>query len=483
MRRAIIPGMARWSPALLVVAACGAPAAPPAAPVAPVTPVAADDAPVDPPRRDAAGIDWASARYGTDDEALALWAQLHLTGANFELRVGELPEAPAGLREAMAKALLRAGGFACPVDLGPRCVGSELDREMIDYQFRVIPDDATLDDPCMRRVIAFWALDQLDDDTLSHELSGDMVALAALPWPERELNRAALYRMQDPAVRLNMLAAAKTAGNGEIADEMLGGLSADELRHLAIDLHVDGAVTTLGADESTLDVFEAAVRDPALRRDTRIAAVRELAGFAGEAADPKAPAVRRAIAALETARGGDDCLVAGVAAGALDGLGQRAQPAAAPRRGDASVIRWLCMQVGAATDDASAPWATLAGPAGVVIERRFHDPYIVHSLRQEHPDVPDDDGDGFPDLPPDELDPDGDGDPTTWSEVERVSAGDFADAVRGSWDELARAITGCEGTSCKVAGTHVTWTLTFGKSKKGAPVLMRLVRAEVYADC
>lgn len=483
MARAILPRMPRGLLALVAVAACGAPAAsaPAKAPLA-LSSTASPPPPEDRVAPDAAApVDWATARHGTDDEALALWAQLGLTGANFEQRVADIPEAPATLREAMAKALLRSGNFACPVETTSTCGPAEIDRERLDYQLREIPDDATLDDPCMRRVIALWAIDQLDDDDLSGELAADMIALAGLPWPEVELPRAAMYRITDPAVRLNMVAAAKQAGNDVVADELVAGLDLDALRQLALDHHVDGAVTAIGAGPLTLDVFERAVVDPALRSQTRVDAIRELASWAFEL-EPSDPDRARVIAALDAARAGVDCVAAGAADVALVDVGAM-RPLAAPRPRDAEVIRWLCMNAAAPLADPTAPWRTLAGPAGVVIRRITHDPYALDVLRQEHPDVPDADGDGLPDLPREELDPDGDGDPARWTEVERVTAGDFGDAVASYLDELTRAVTSCDGTTCTVADAHVTWRLVFGKPRAGKPVLVELVRTESHPDC
>lgn len=479
---------------VVVAAGCGGPK--PAARVS-RAPVAVDAgvaaAPVDAAPEQPLGIDWAHAKYATDEDALALWAKMGLRGDNFEDRVGMIPESPPALREAMAKALLRQGNFACPTSPPPACVDADLDAQLAEDEMHEVAADATLDDPCMRRVIALWALDELDDDVLGTELAPDLIALAALPPPEHELNRAALYRIHDPTMALQAIAAAKAAHNDEVADDNLGGMDVTTLAHAAIDLHVDGAVLQIGADEATLPVFEAAVVDPLLRRDTRVAAVRELSMFLQDVFDPGSPVYKRGVAAIERARDGADCVTAGVAAGELTTLGAK-PPKSAKLRSEADVLRWLCVELAGAPGERDvAPgvadrWQKAFAPGGVVLEQTFEDPYRKHELSDENPDVPDADGDGWPDLPPEELDPDGNGDPSTWTEVVRMRAAELPGS--DAWSELVRAIESCDATSagaagaeCAVPAAHVRFRFVWGKGRGGQPVIKTIVRTETYADC
>ena len=468
--------MSRALALLPLLAACSGSAAPPPrapepaapAPLAP-TPVAVEPAPaVD----DSLGIDWSSVTYATDEEALAIWARLDLDGENVADRLYAIPEKPAGLREAMARAILREGNFACtPIAKPITCDRSYLELPELGAEHR-------LGDPCLRRELALWALGELDDEALHTELAADMIALAGLPPPEEELNRAVFYRVTDRDLRLQMLDAAERAGNELIADEMVGDLSNSQLETAARTHHIDGAVIVLDV-EGALPLYLDALADPALRPETRIHVAGQLGDY-GASLAPDDPNLPRVTEALGRARVAADCRIAAAATDALELVtGESQDPTLGKRASQAVHARALCVALHRRF--APAPLGRLLGtlaPKGLVIEQRFQDDDRLRQLWLEYPDEPDANKDGAPDVA--EADPDGDGDPTTWLEVERVPPDELPD--RDIWPELARALATCTTAECQLPGQPVWFRLHWKKSKTGH-TLTKIVRREVAGGC
>jgi hypothetical protein len=88
----------------------------------------------------------------SDDEALALWDRLGVSGKNWEEAVGSIADVPQ-LRRMMARALLAKGELECKKIVDEGQCGEE------DFEWGPLADDATLDDPCLRRRVAVWALE------------------------------------------------------------------------------------------------------------------------------------------------------------------------------------------------------------------------------------------------------------------------------------------------------------------------------------
>jgi hypothetical protein len=463
--RAILEEMFRIGP-LVVLAACAA--TPPAAgPV--VTPTAAvEEVPVPGVVRapaDPLGIDWRTVSWDTEDEARAIWRRLALTGDDFVLRMSYLPTELPALREALARALLREGNFACPASAVP------LDCERVLLEHQAIAPDDHLGSPCLRRELAWWALDQLDTETLVIDLADELVALAGLPPPEDQLNRAALHRAEsDEGLLLRMLDAAERAGNEQVADEALGSLSEAGLATAALHLHIDGAVEALDVD-GALDVYLQAIHAAGLRRATRLRALGDLARY-GTRLDPGEPARPRVIAALERAAAADDCGLAGAAAAGLAAIRGRPFPASLPRRARPEAASRTVCKILVGVEEPGPLLASLVGPHGVIVEEQVADPDRVASLWAEPAD----------DAAPDQTATGPDGAPSTWSLVRRVPRAELASLP--FLDELARALPGCDlAGECKLPGEQVWLRLHWRKGPGGRLVLDRLVRREPSSGC
>jgi hypothetical protein len=388
----------------LVLAACGGQA--PAAP-SPPRPAPPDAAVAIPPAPDAAPA-WPVP--ADDAAALALWATIAPTGDSWVVQLDEVPDEPPELREALARALLREGNFSC----APRLVeGCTTLTEMPPPGA-----DATLADPCLRRVLALWALDQLPEETLEEELAADLLAIAALPPPEEALPAEILRRIDRPDLKLQLLGVVEAAGHEQIADTSLSGLGDQDLADAAA-MHIDGALE--GLDPTTrLGAFVKALGDPGLRPETRMAVARELGELGLVESDP---AHAEVLGALAAARGDARCDVAGVAAlGHARMTAVMFPPRPSKKATPAAQLRAMCMAIHGTGDSASA-WASFADPAGVTI--------------REHTD------EGM--------------------EVRRVPLADFdAEEVAA---ELVRALPTCDKTTCTLAPLRARYELGFRKLK------------------
>ena len=460
-----------------ILAACGGTPAPAPRVTVPAASPAVDDAPdtevVDEEEKDPTGIDWDSVPYATDEEALAIWARLGLDGENLSDRLAWVPDSDP-LREAMAKALLREGNFTCPP------IAKPLSCTKMLLELPELAAEHTLAHPCLRRELALWSLGELDDDVLTGELAADMIALAGLPPPEEELNRAALYRVEDATLRLQMLDAAERAGNEQVADESLGNLSDSGLEIAVLQHHIDGALIALGADGS-LDLYLQALVDPALRPETRAHAAIELGAYAG-VLDPNDPNRSTITAALDRAKLAADCALA---AGALDALeridGTPRGPALTKGSKPNAYSRALCLALHRNQEEHSTLAALFdqIAPNGVVVEERFQDDGRVQQLWLEYPDEPDANRDGAPDVA--EADPDGDGDPTTWVEAQRVSREGMDELA--IWNEVGRALRTCKTTECEVPDQQIWFRLHWKKGAKGRLQLAKIERREIVGSC
>ncbi|MEZ4363612.1 MAG: hypothetical protein R3B48_25775 [Kofleriaceae bacterium] len=282
-------------------------------------------------------IDWAHVPLNTDADALALWSQIAPTGEDWSLRLREVPN-ERDLPRRLAIALLRAGNFQCrPASTCPDSVGLDVEPA------------ATLDDPCLRRELALWALEQLDD-TDADALHPELVALASLPPPEEELVAEAfnLVPLDHDALLLDMIHAARGAGQLEEADAAVKWLSASKRIELATKDHVDVAYELLSVDDAR-DAFLVAVTDAKLQARTSVHAMEALL----ELADGALPAdLRRALAG---ATRDPRCEVAAEASAALADRGERRY---LPRRNASTVattLRSLCLMARAAELANAAP--------------------------------------------------------------------------------------------------------------------------------
>ena len=309
----------RCARALAIVCFAGAAcahSAPTPAPPPPQTPPLPKAEPLPPPSNEPApapllSIDWKKVQVTDDASALALWGKIAPTGADWELRIGELPDDD-GLQRHLAFALLRGGDFLCKM---PEAASSCAAAATLNAA-----PDSTLSDPCLRRELALWALDRLDDED-ARTLERELLALVALPPPEDELVREAfdLVPVGADQLLLHMIEAAHAAGQGANADESLSWLPRPMLLQVATKLHSDGALRALDPAEARA-AFIAAITDGKLKPATSIAAIDDLIS-ADDTRDQKLKKDVRAalLAALKDPR----CEVAAAAARALVNAGER----------------------------------------------------------------------------------------------------------------------------------------------------------------
>src|SRR6185369_5483522 len=106
-----------------------------------------------PPPRKLLDIDWSKVALTDDTAALALWRRIAPTGTDWEDKLQEIPAGPA---RPLAIAELHGGNFLCTKPPAGDCA-----RPVYDVDPPA--GAAGFDDPCLRRLLALWALDQIDD--------------------------------------------------------------------------------------------------------------------------------------------------------------------------------------------------------------------------------------------------------------------------------------------------------------------------------
>jgi len=399
--------------AVLGLAACAAPRreapAPPVVVVANAAPLPTTPDPDlhRPPPRRVLDIDWAEVVLTDDASALALWARIAPTGADWE---DKLQEIPAALARPLALAVLRGGNFTCMAPVIGDCARPHYDVDR--------PDDAAgFAAPCLRRLLALWAIDQIEASDLP-ALDDALRAIVAIPPPESELVAAAIHAIPEAAfdARLALLAVAWRAGQHDLVDAAVGSLDEAHLIAAVRQHHVAGALDVLSA-EGHRAVYLAAVTDEALAPGARTTAIRELA-----AVSPKlAPDLTTALVKATRAK---DCSVAASAARVLD---QHGDHRFAPRRpragGTAALMRAMCVL---ASYEGLQPSDEASLLPGYLPARGLERTTITYDALSED-------------------DADGDGD------IHTTHAGELVprdDAVLPEREDLARAMQHCTGTIC-----------------------------------
>lgn len=406
----------RWL--LVWLAACSG--APPASPSGPAAAMAvgavAVDAPAPDPElhgerpRKLLDIDWGAAPLATEADALALWGRIAPTGEDWEDKLGEVPESVEG---PLARALIHGGNFTCMPARPPRDCAPPL--------FDVDPPAAAagLGDPCLRRLLALWALGRLDPDDVRDPVTLAAIrGIVAIPPPESQLVAAALALVPEEAhaLRLELLALAWRAGQRDLVGAGVGRLDEAHLITAVQAHHIDGALDVLSA-RGHRAVYLKAVTDEAIGAAARASAIAELVE-----AEPSMPRDLRA--ALAKAAASPDCGVAAVAARALEAAGDhRFVPRPPARRTPASMMRALCVL---------ASYELLQGNDEASRLAAF-----VPARGLERVDVSYD--------PLGDTDTDGDGDPHTHRTIDLVAR---ADVVIPEVEDLVRAMRRCTGTTC-----------------------------------
>lgn len=360
-----------------------------------------------PPPRRLLDIEWGEIALTDDAAAIALWHRIAPTGADWE---DKLQEIPAAIARPLAIALLREGNFACSKPPSGACP-----RPL--YDVAQPGDGAGLDDACLRRLLALWAIDQLDDAALPAVVPA-LRGIAALPPPESQLVEAAIHAFPDDQydARLEILAIAWRAGQRELVEGSISTLDEPHLVEAARRHHIGGALDMLAAADHR-DLYLGAIGDEALATRVRTAAIGELVGSDARLAPDLSSAL---VAAVKS----KDCTVAATAARVLDQHGAHRYLPARPRTRDiGQLMRAMCVLASYETLQQSDEPSLLASylPArGLERIAITYDPLS-------------------------EVDSDGDGDPHTTHTGELLSRGD---AVLPELEDLVRAMAHCTGAIC-----------------------------------
>jgi hypothetical protein len=360
-----------------------------------------------PPPRRLLDLDWTKITLTDDAAALALWRRIAPTGADWD---DKLQEIPATLARPLAIALLRGGNLACTRPPAGPCARPvhEVERPS---------ETADFDDPCLRRMLALWSLDRIDESDLP-AVRPALLAIARIPPPESQLLDAAIQALppDDHDTRLELLAIAARAGQHELVDAAVHKLDQAHLITAARVHHIAGAFDALAAADHR-DVFLAAINDEALAARTRTGAITELVEVDGALA-------RDLGAALLAAVRSKDCTVAATAARVLEQHGNRRFVPSRPRTRDVNqLMRAICVLASYETlqrsdeDSLLASYLPARGLQRVTIS---YDPLS-------------------------EVDSDGDGDPHTTQTAELLPPGD---AVLPQIEDLIRAMRHCTGAIC-----------------------------------
>jgi hypothetical protein len=261
--------------------------------------------------------------------ALALWAQVKPTGADYEDRLSAIPDEEA-IRRAMAIALLKQGDFVCKETVDSGSCGEEI------VELAPLDDKADLANPCLRRRLALWALGQLDDADVP-KLADELIALVKIPAPENELAEAAFEAVphgETDDLRLQLIEAAIDADRKPLADEQVAFLEKPASVVAAAKLSLDAAVKRLD-EKKDRAVLLAAAADEQLTVETR-------EGVLAQFSDDQGKDVS---AALDTVSGATDCGLAMQAIELLEARGDKSHLPQKPTTARADdYMRMLCLE-------------------------------------------------------------------------------------------------------------------------------------------
>jgi hypothetical protein len=339
-------------------------------------------------------IDWTSVKLASDADALALWNQIAPTGADWQERLDEIPT-PSPIRHALALALLRGGNFVCVAPQHVCHAPPDIDPPH---------PDATFTDPCLRRELALWSIDQLDPED-APQLRDVLKQLAGLPPPEAQLVADAIQLAgTDSALTFELMATAWKAGQHDLIGGMMSSLDEPHLIEAATKLHIDGAfdVLTAGAQRA---VFLGALTDEQLDWKTRFQAMGELAD------DDVKKLAPDLVKALVAATKSPSCETAAAAAHLLDRHGEHAYVPFKPATTQPDkLIRGLCVTTAYQQQghpDERNPFTSFVPKRGLELVTVIYDPYsdvdtdgdgdphtnrtndLVEPSRAELPDLPD----------------------------------------------------------------------------------------------
>ncbi|HUS29539.1 MAG TPA: hypothetical protein VMZ53_13595 [Kofleriaceae bacterium] len=361
-----------------------------------------------PPPKKLLSIEWKSVTLTSEADALALWKTIAPTGDDYTEKLDEIPD-DGPIATQLALALLHGGNFSCSPT--PSQCGAPVD----------VPEPmptATFDDPCLRRILAMWSLQQLDDDDVQW-VRDSLKTIVAIPPPESQLVMAALdvVPTSEQDLKLELLSIAQSAGHRELANGLVGSLDEAHLVDAAQKHHMSGPLDMLSA-EAHRAVFIAAINDAKLTTNARLQAITEIV-----TSEDKLSKETRAT--LATATRSPDCTVAAAAARALVQHGEKKfAPARPANRSSAAMMRAMCVLASYEQLQGNDEASYLLGyvPAkGLEVVTVTYDQYS-------------------------DADDDGDGDPHTQRTTNIVPR---TEVVLPELEDLVRAMAHCTGTVCR----------------------------------
>jgi hypothetical protein len=376
--------------------------------------------------------------------ARAVWKSLAPTGADYAQKLASLPDDPS-VRRPLARVLVGDGNFACTQTEETHECGED------HVEWKALDPAATVDDPCLRRKLALWALapgvlTESDVETLMPSLR----ALFALPAPEDELPKAVmlLAASMSGRTRARLIDTAMENSRKELAE----ALCCSDMGHALIGTlysrhHLDAAAAALDVATERAIVL-AAVQDDALAVETRAAWVERLRDIAG----------KDVLAALgAVADGASDC---GLTMAAASALAARGDASRLPRRRDgddqARMARALCML--ARDDDVvrrRARFREFLPPHGRVT--------LSHAINSDWDEA----GNKIDESP-------------APSYVTRATA--MASDLPDEYG--AGPVPECGGDACSVPSSDGSWTIYFVEGKDGKLYVREINRLEEhYCPC
>ncbi len=285
--------------------------------------------------------------------ALALWTKLAPTAADYDDKLASIPEDPAVSRP-MALALLSAGNFACEKILEADECG------VVTRAWEDLDPKADLDDPCLRRRLALWALAKIEP-TDTPALEAQLAAMARLELPEDELPQAALAAVAGAPepVRLAVWDGLVDSGREELIT-VDADLSEKSLLEAAVDIGLDDAALALDPVRH-MEVIAGLLGAKGLADDTR-------STLLDRVADHDHPAITKALVALTS---DENCSLAMDAALALE---RQKDASHMPQRGGGE--RALCLLMHDPNESRRAAIvATFIPRNGILVQETIEDPW------------------------------------------------------------------------------------------------------------
>ena len=471
--------------ACVLAASCGGRVTPttatvPARGTAPPVAMAAASEPVPETARPSA-VDWTTLDFRSDESALAAWRQLGLRGDAWEYELDKIPDEPA-LLQALALAQLRHANLDCKSQVTAGGCGED------PGVFDVSPS-ATWDDPCLQRQLALWSVAQLEWPDLAAE--PDLVVRLVTRPADVDLATAVLESTVDMPtdLKLRLIIAAVGAGNEAAVGVALNYLPLDELRAVALTLHLEEAFALLVAepDDAT---FRAAILDEQLAAATRIMLIDELVAAASASEAPLIDAEASALGTSLTGEQADqalrargwkrrqrwplaqdlvtilrtaESLTAAHAATALAVLGSP-DPLRllTPPRTPEELVRQLRLRYRRGESVAS-----LLAPGGLEITEQVRTP------RSLAPDR------GTP-GPGDATDDDDDGDGDPWLDTSQAQVAVGADSFLPFGEQLIEPDVVCRGVACRSNDATV---ITFDAVRRGSGYVLRGITRNDPGEC